>query len=368
VAFAANLLIFGFLGFCGWLNSTHPSAYHAAMQEDQALEWASFWSFFLAAAVFALAARRQRRESGAFPWFLAGVSLFCVFVAMEEISWGQRVFGLTPAEYFLAENYQQEINLHNIAGTDARLWVFRGIILGYGVLLPMLARIPWTERALRRLAIVAPPLWLTPALLALFLVHLSYPWKFTGEVIECGLGFAFLIIAMANAAELEPTRRPATVLRASALPVLAVVLGFATAAWSQNRRSADPAMLERAEMETAALRDDLLSAAKAHRKKAITRCGTHKRLYTFVEEYEDADPLRRGSFAGLAGPAMPEERAEFFLDPWSSPYWVRDRCKKKEGQRVIFVYSFGPNRSRDSTRWEIRGDDIGHYVLREPSE
>ena len=33
--------------------------------------------------------------------------------AMEEISWGQRIFNLQVSPYFYENNYQQEINLHN---------------------------------------------------------------------------------------------------------------------------------------------------------------------------------------------------------------------------------------------------------------
>jgi hypothetical protein len=70
--------------------------------------------------------------------------------------------------------------------------------------------------------------------------------------------------------------------------------------------------------------------------------------------------------AALAARAILDERTEFSFDPWNSPYWIRDRCERDEGRRVAFVYSFGPNRSRDSSRWEIMGDDIGQYVLVEP--
>ncbi|MBW2719351.1 MAG: hypothetical protein JRD94_12630, partial [Deltaproteobacteria bacterium] len=108
-ALLANLILLGLLGAFAWLEAAYPNAYYRSVQEDQALEWASFYSFFVAGGVFAIAASRQRRTSGALPWFLVGLSLFCVFVAMEEISWGQRVFGHRPPDYFLAENFQQEL-------------------------------------------------------------------------------------------------------------------------------------------------------------------------------------------------------------------------------------------------------------------
>ena len=50
-------------------------------------------------------------------------------------------------------------------------------------------------------------------------------------------------------------------------------------------------------------------------------------------------------------------RANYVLDQWNSPYWVRHKCGS--GRVTVFIYSFGPNRQRDSSEWEILGDDIG---------
>ena len=52
-----------------------------------------------------------------------------------------------------------------------------------------------------------------------------------------------------------------------------------------------------------------------------------------------------------------EVRAEFLIDPRSTACWVRFECSGSE--RSLFVYSFGPNRLRDSGAWELRGDDVG---------
>lgn len=365
LALFANLLILGFLGFSGWLENAHPGAYYASAQEDQALEWASFWSFFAASLVFAIAALRQRRAAGALPWFLAGLTVFCFFVAMEEISWAQRVFGHRPPEYFLAENYQQELNLHNLASRDLRVWAFRGIVLGYGMLLPLLALISASRRLLDRFAIIAPPVALVPSMLAIFWLHLQYPWKFTGEIAECALGFAFLFAAMANAANFVQTGTRPTLLRFALIPALVVALSFATAAWSQRRRSDHPSYARRATAEVQALRADFVALAKTRDRDSITKCGLHKRLYTFLEGKKPyMRALTNGAFAKLRGEGLPQERAEFFLDPWNSPYWIRDRCDEAAGRRSVFIYSFGPNRSRDSNRWEILGDDLGAYVIR----
>ncbi len=39
---------------------------------------------------------------------------------------------------------------------------------------------------------------------------------------------------------------------------------------------------------------------------------------------------------------------------------------RRTGRRVVIIYSFGPNQSRDSSRWEFLGDEIGDYILESP--
>jgi hypothetical protein len=82
-----------------------------------------------------------------------------------------------------------------------------------------------------------------------------------------------------------------------------------------------------------------------------------------MEAY-DQQHLLNGEFASLRAKGLPEERADFFLDPWNSPYWVRHVCSDDRTQRAIYVYSFGPNRKRDSSAWEIVEDDLAAWVSR----
>jgi hypothetical protein len=59
--------------------------YDALMEEDRAVEWATVMLFLVAGVVRSYRAIRTRRV------FDALVGLFCLFVAGEEISWGQRL-------------------------------------------------------------------------------------------------------------------------------------------------------------------------------------------------------------------------------------------------------------------------------------
>ena len=354
-AIVANLLVFGVLVYAKVLRTLDSDLFYRSLQEDEALEWATFWAFLLAALAALIGAVRQRSTGVKIPWFLAGVSLFCFVVAMEEISWGQRLLGYRPPEYFLAENFQQELNIHNVVSTDLRKQGLKAVILGYGVVLPLLALVPPIERMFRRVAITAPSWTLIPSFLAAFVIYREYRWKFTGELVELMLGLAFLF------ALLEPISRFA---RFKAAPpssshgwleplrawLVVVVLGVVTATGSQALTKAHPAKLQTTQTEVDALLRDFQSLSNP-------KCPAHKRIYSYSQKYPSRE-LEQGQFAALIDQGLPEERASFYLDPWNSPYWIRHRCTDDGETTLIILYSFGPNRKRDSTRTEVLGDDI----------
>jgi hypothetical protein len=363
-ALVANLLILGVLGYAAYLEGSSADAYYRAVQEDEWVEWASFWAFGLAGVLFLITAFRRWRMTGKLPWFAAGVALFCWFVALEEISWGQRLLGYRPPTYFLEENFQQELNIHNVVDTKYRKLALKGVILGYGVVLPVLALLPGLREILRRLGIGAPPLALAPAFLAAYILYAEYPWTHTGEWVELMLGLGFLFAALLEMRKYprEPATRltgahPALVVAIGWLVVLG--LGLANAAASRRLVSRHPDTIEAARSEAKALKMDFLT------RQLPTKCGLHKRIYTYVVQF-DQDYLLEGAFSRLTAQGLPAARAEYFLDPWNSPYWVRAQCSDDRSRVSVYIYSFGPNRSRDSDRWQIVEDDVGAYVIQTP--
>lgn len=347
-AVLANVLILGTLAYAALLNAFDPDLYYLSAQEDEYVEWATFWAFVLAAVVHCVVALRQRafRRS----WFLYGIGLFCLLVAMEEISWGQRVFGYRPPAYFLANNFQQELNVHNIVRSSYRTLTVSAIILGYGVLLPLAACRVSTCRWLERAGITAPPLGLSPAFLATYLAWIGYAWKFTGEWVELMLALGFLFTGILRARQTASAPRRAAAVAISWLIIAG--LGTGTAFAWRHQQWRQPQNVELAQIELDALARDFRSG------RLLTECGIHKRLYSYREKYEQSY-LHEGEFSRLQAGGLPEARARFLLDPWNSPYWIRDMCDKDGARRRTFVYSLGPNRRRDSTRWQIGGDDIG---------
>jgi hypothetical protein len=241
----------------------------------------------------------------------------------------------------------------------------KSIIGGYGMVLPAAAMVPAVNSLLRRIGVMAPPVELIPAFGLTLYTYVEYPWKYAGEIVELMLSLAFLIVALLALSRShggDAASKAASPARLATACAVAIALGLATAAAARNQRSLWPENIELAKTEIEALRSDILGESDPDRHRFPTKCGLHKRVYTFAQKYQ-REELSAGHFARLQPRGLPEERATFFIDPWNAPYWIRDRCSKRSEKRSIFIYSFGPNRRRDSSTWKILGDDIGAYVF-----
>jgi hypothetical protein len=254
-----------------------------------------------------------------------------------------------------------------VASKSTREWLWVVLLGGWGTALPLFAHIPAVGDALRRHGVVLPPSWLVPIFGLALVLQLVYPLPFTGELVELVFGLALLFIAFWNAhagsrASMGDASGAAATLGAWCLSLVIVVLLSGMSAHWSLRRAASVESIATAHAEVDALARDFTQVAAA-RGEAPTGCGLHKRLYTFVNEY-DVGELAGLEFASLAVAGAPWNRIAYFLDPWNSPYWVRDHCGRKPGRRTVFVYSFGPNQRRDSLARGIGGDDIGTYLAR----
>ncbi len=359
-AVITNLSILLLFVVAALLNEYSESLYYLSVQEDELLEWATFWGFMVASAIyFSSACRQFKAEQFKFslqmPWFVFGLGLFCLLVAMEEISWGQRLLGYRAPDYFLEQNFQQELNLHNIIDKSFRKLVMKIILLGYGVVLSAACLWKPVGNILARLGIVAPSPVLIVSFLAMYLTYTWYPWSHTGEWVELAMAFGFAYAALFQRAFDSSVIRNVLLVFAVTWALAAFTVGVVRFA-----HAADPERLAVAKQEIEALQRDFTSG------QVHTRCGIHKRLYTFVIEYQQAY-LLKGEFSRLLKSSGNGVRAEYLLDPWNSAYWIRHKCRNS--REVKFVYSFGPDRKRDSSDWEIGdedagGDDIGAYLDR----
>ena len=102
------VLLLMFLKFNDW--------YHWLDGEDGPIENIGALFLFIASVyLFLLSKHRFKNNSTLIEWGVVGLAALAFFwAAGEEISWGQRLFGLATPEWLAQINGQKETNLHNI--------------------------------------------------------------------------------------------------------------------------------------------------------------------------------------------------------------------------------------------------------------
>lgn len=176
-----------------YLHRFDPVDYIYLIAEDYYGEYATSASFGLAGAL--LVALALRGGPGWQRWIRALIGLVALLIAAEELSWGQRIFGLATPEMILEANMQKELNLHNLGAAwevNKRLhWIAAYLILAwlaFGAALSIWA--PTLKHRLSRIGMPFIPLGLAPLFLLSPLFVLSWHLVKGDEVSELALGLA----------------------------------------------------------------------------------------------------------------------------------------------------------------------------------
>jgi hypothetical protein len=344
------------LAMCVVAGVSEP-AWAAIAQEDGPVEWATFVSFVAAAGVLLVVVRKSSPS-----WWFKGacvlLALFCLAVAGEEISWGQRLFGFKPPDVFLERNFQQELNLHNVLMDERGLGfkleskhLVMAIVIGFCGAWPYIVR-------RQRFAIfkpLAPPFALAPLAIGVVAVQMAYNVELTGEGAELIAGMIFLASAL-----VATDMRPRTIAIWIAVPVIAGLILSTLMARIIFGSDEDGTRVATAEI--ALLQEDVIAGAT---NKLKGKRSVHKRVFTSARDGYLA--LSHGKFlSGRVTPADPKaqdprhDRFGYFLDPWNNPYWIH--FNKKTGKGAL--YSFGPNRRRDVTIRNLSSDPGDDIVVR----
>jgi hypothetical protein len=355
----------GWIGMMLGLAEWRPDGYEALVQEDRVVEWATVALFATAGLLRLGPALRGRRP------FDVLVALFCLFVAGEEISWGQRLVGYHSPEAFLAHNAQQEATLHNLELFGRPKWPLAIVLAGYGLLLPATAGIARlaggrarVQRGVQRLldgaGVSAPGIDVSPWFAAAVGLLVWYPVTFTGEWVEALAGALFLAASGSAGAALG-----AGGVAALTAVSFGVGLGMTRVSELVAARVAEPALVACARDEVRALSHDLTTGGAAL-PRLVEATSVHKRVWTSAGE-RYLEPARLASFGALA-PCAHEtadesaRRRRFMADPWGTAYWLRlPRAADSDDSdhpaatvddplgaaRPVVVYSFGADRRRD---------------------
>lgn len=187
-----------------WSRISDSSFKHYYVREDHFIEWMQFIGLFLGAMLCFYRTwilRHKRSVIFLLATFVLGALFF--FGAGEEISWGQRIFGVQSSEFFLKNNAQGETNLHNlvVGGVKINKLVF-GLILSivvgiYFIILPVLYRkFSLAKKWINRLAMPLPT-WahIVSYLLVFGLSELTGSGK-RGELLEFGGIGVFLLMLL----------------------------------------------------------------------------------------------------------------------------------------------------------------------------
>lgn len=93
---------------------------------EYATSLAYFLSFIFALPIGKLFFQKRQKLLGFYYYLLAG---FCLFIGLEELSWGQRFIGVQSPDFFEKYNSKSELSLHNLVWLESYLY-FGFIILG----------------------------------------------------------------------------------------------------------------------------------------------------------------------------------------------------------------------------------------------
>ena len=111
--------VFGYLCLClnvfffSSLLAADPWTFRALSREDYWVENLTAVWFLLAGLLLFVTALVERSFFRRCVYILGGIVM--VFVAGEEISWGQRIFGFATPDFLMHLNEQREFNVHNIS-------------------------------------------------------------------------------------------------------------------------------------------------------------------------------------------------------------------------------------------------------------
>lgn len=124
-------------------------AFRVMEREDTFVEWMTFFAYFVASIFTFLTWRivrqldlpRKLKRYWVFLFIIATIGLFVI--AKEEISWGQRIFGIETPEALVEINQQDETTIHNISFVFR--WIYHAyLVLGiYGMTSWLVRYLPW---------------------------------------------------------------------------------------------------------------------------------------------------------------------------------------------------------------------------------
>jgi hypothetical protein len=197
LALVLIMLVAGFILFY-----TNRTLFERYTVEDGLIEWLTVSGLLLGSIVCLYRFIKWFKKKA---WIFLAITLLLglmqFVVAGEEISWGQRIMGIKPSEFFEKNNLQHETNFHNLIvnGVKINKVVFTfGLIAMLGIYLLILPLLYRRNEKIKRLVdycgIPVPRNYQIVSFLLLFAITALLKHEKNAELLECGTGFLFFLI------------------------------------------------------------------------------------------------------------------------------------------------------------------------------
>jgi hypothetical protein len=200
-----GIIVFAVISYGIYLSKTNLVLFEESfVREDGWVEWLTVVALVCASFIclYRIPILKPFR-SKLFILSLALQAVVFLFGAGEEISWGQRIFNISPGEFFQTNNAQGETNLHNliIKGKSVNKLLF-GTILGiliaiYFLVLPLLyVRVERAKSLINQYAIALPHWWHVVFYLVLMgMIQVAQGHR-TGELVEFAGAWIFVMVLL----------------------------------------------------------------------------------------------------------------------------------------------------------------------------
>lgn len=186
----------------------NPDIMKFILKEDGPSEWTGFFVLFYGSfiALFFLYKKFKEEQKLDLTYTVLGLlTLAMIFGALEEISYGQRIFNWSSGEFFQSNNAQKETNLHNMVVNGVKLnkLIFGKIlflaILAHNIIFPLLVRkYDWAQKLNKAVGNFSP---LVPQIILLALIAVGTDLidsRRRKEIVEVS-GCLFYVLAMISA-------------------------------------------------------------------------------------------------------------------------------------------------------------------------
>ncbi|WP_299656590.1 hypothetical protein [uncultured Jannaschia sp.] len=198
-----------------------PISYVHLISEDRIGEYSTSVAFATAGVFFLTAGSRS---AGVNRLFLIFMSIFSLFIAGEEISWGQRIIGIDTPEVVRQINKQGELTIHNIGPLQKlNFHVAAGILLQVLMLVSVFRdllskRFAW----IGDLSLPALSIWPTTIVVSMILI--ARPMVKGDEIAEALLSFIVLFWALHTAFEFKVVKMSGYSRELMAMAILSMVV------------------------------------------------------------------------------------------------------------------------------------------------